>query len=348
MNTEPITVPGESHSDARRAENGRSEAPRPAPRKPYALTVGAALARATRDLAEAGIPDARLDAELLLAFVAAWERSHEDLDLRLRFRTDRLEVIRDQRIFHLTHPEIPLRDGGRRYETLVRERMRGRPVAYWLEAVEFMGLQFYVNRHVLIPRPETEIVVESALDRLRGTPAPRVLDVGTGSGCIALSLAVFRPGAQVWGLDVSSRALRVARKNARWLNVRNRFHWLRCNFEEVRPGEPMTDAAGRPLPTFHAVVSNPPYIGLSEASSLPQEVRREPPEALFSGMDGFQMINRLLRVSRSLLEPGGWLVMEMGHTQSAEVARRAGEEGWREIAVLPDLAGIPRVLIARA
>lgn len=327
-------------------ERERGVAPAPV-EEPYAATVGAAVARATRELAAEGIPEPRLDAELLLAYVLAWERSREDIDFRLRLRGARLEAIREQRIYNLTHPEAPLSEWGRRFGMFVRERAAGRPVAYWLEAAEFMGLQFYVNRYVLIPRPETETLVEAALQRLEGVDEPKILDVGAGSGCIGLSLAVFRPGAEVWGLDVSAPALRVARKNASWLRVRDRFHWLRDDFLAMDVRRPLMDAGGERAPLFDAVVSNPPYIGLDEASSLPADVLREPPEALFAGADGFTMIDALLRKSASFLRPGGHLLVEMGHTQSAEAMRRAEAAGWKDVSALPDLSGIPRVLTAR-
>jgi release factor glutamine methyltransferase len=312
----------------------------------YAATIGAAIARATKELSAAGIEEPRLDAEILLAYVLAWERSREDIAFRMKLRSARLEAVREQRIFNLTHPESPLSEWGRRFGMFVRERAAGRPVAYWLEAAEFMGLQFYVNRYVLIPRPETETLVEAALTRLEGADAPRILDVGAGSGCIGLSLAVFRPEAEVWALDVSSHALRVARKNAAWLHVRDRYHWLRADFTELDTARPLRSAAGEAAPLFDAVVSNPPYIGWNEVDSLAPEVLREPPEALFSGVDGFPMIDALLQKSARLLRPGGHLFIEIGHTQAAETIRRAVAAGWRDVATLPDLAGIPRVLTA--
>lgn len=319
----------------------------PPPEEPYAATVGAAIARATKELTAAGISEPRLDAELLLAYVLAWERSREDMAFRMKLRGARLEAIREQRIYNLTHPEAPLTEWGRRFGMFVRERAAGRPVAYWLEAAEFMGLQFYVNRYVLIPRPETETLVEAALGRLEGVDDPRVLDVGAGSGCIGLSLAVFRPRAEVWALDVSAQALRVARKNAAWLHVRDRYHWARADFMELDTARPLTDAGGNSAPLFDAVVSNPPYIGWDEVETLAPEVLREPPEALFSGADGFPVIDALLRKSAPLLRPGGLLFIEIGHTQSAEATRRAEAAGWKDVAVLPDLSGIPRVLAAR-
>jgi release factor glutamine methyltransferase len=315
--------------------------------QPYAATIGAAIARATKELSAAGVAEARLDAELMLAYVLAWDRSREDMAFRMKLRGARLEAVREQRIYNLTHPEAPLSEWGRRFGMFVRERAMGRPVAYWLEAAEFMGLQFYVNRYVLIPRPETELLVEAALKSLEGVEEPRILDVGAGSGCIGLSLAVFRPRADVWALDVSPQALRVARKNAAWLHVRDRYHWKRADFTEMDTRRAWTDASGVAAPLFDAVVSNPPYIGWEEADALPAEVLREPPVALFSGADGFPMIDALLRKSAPLLRPDGRIFIEIGHTQSAEAVRRAEASGWRNVSVLPDLAGIPRVLTAR-
>jgi release factor glutamine methyltransferase len=316
---------------------------------PYATTVGEALARATRELADAGVDPPRRDAELLLAYVLAWEKGKEDLDLRLRLRGQRLEVVRDFRLRLLTHPDEPFPESASRFESFVAQRAGGRPVAYWLEAAEFMGLQFYVTRHVLIPRPETEILVEEALRRLEGVSEPLVLDVGTGSGCIGLSVAHYRPDATVWAVDVSAQALRVARKNARWLDVRERLHWKVMDFHRMDPDAhpPFRDAGSEPAPLFHAVLSNPPYIGVDEVDTLPPEVLREPPEALFAGEDGMMMIDALIKKSMPLLVDDGWLMVEVGHKQGEEAARRAREAGWREVDVLPDLSDIPRVLVAR-
>lgn len=315
--------------------------------RPYAATIGGALSRATKELATAGITESRLDAELLLAYVLAWDRSREDMEFRLKLRDHRLEAVREQRIFNLTHPEAPLSEWGRRFGMFVRERAAGRPTAYWLEAVEFMGLQFYVNRYVLIPRPETETLVETALGLLDKSTRPAVLDVGTGSGCIALSIATFKPDAIVWGLDISPRALRVARKNAAWLHVRDRMHWKRADFTALDPYQPIIDASGAVAHSFELIVSNPPYVAPEEASTLAPEVLREPHEALFAGDGGFAVINALLAKSGTLLKPHGWLVMELGYTQSAEATRRALAAGWKDVEVIPDLAGIPRVLVAR-
>ncbi|HEY3266114.1 MAG TPA: peptide chain release factor N(5)-glutamine methyltransferase [Armatimonadota bacterium] len=316
--------------------------------RPYAATIGAALSRATKALAAAGVPEPRLDAELLLAYVLAWDRSREDIEFRLRLRDHRLEAVREQRIYDLTHPEAPLTEWGRRFGMFVRERAAGRPVAYWLEATEFMGLQFYVNRYVLIPRSDTETLVEAAISALEHAEEPRILDVGTGSGCIGVSLAVFRPDAEVWALDISAQALRVARKNAAWLHVRDRFHWLRADFLQMDPRRPIVDAAGNRAGVFDAVLSNPPYIGVAERDTLAPEVLREPEEALFCGQDGFDMIDALLAKSAALLKPHGLLMVEIGYGQGAEAARRAVAAGWQEVALIADLAGIPRVLTARA
>ena len=319
----------------------------PTDERPYAATIGGALARATKELAAAGIADARLDAELLLAYVLAWDRSREDMEFRLQLRDHRLEAVREQRIFDLTHPEAPLSEWGLRFGMFVRERAAGRPTAYWLEAVEFMGLQFYVNRYVLIPRPETETLVETALGLLEKTSHPTVLDVGTGSGCIGLSIATLKPDAVVWALDISPRALRVARKNASWLHVRDRIHWKRDDVTALDPFQPIRDASGAVAPPFDLVISNPPYIAPEEAATLAPEMMREPREALFAGDGGFAVINALIAKSRALLKPQGWLVMELGYTQSAEAMRLAEAAGWQDVEVLPDLAGIPRILVAR-
>lgn len=316
----------------------------------YAPTIEAALARARRELKAAGVEQPGLDAEILLAYVLAWERSREDIAYRLQLRDHRLEAVREMRVWLLAHPEEQLSEWAQRYTMFIRERASGRPLAYWLEAVEFMGLQFYVNRYVLIPRPETEVLVEAALHRIENVAAPRILDVGTGSGCIMGSVAVFRPDAEVWAVDVSPQALRVARKNASWLKIRDRFHWNRLDITQldIQKDPLFADAAGQPAPRFDAVLSNPPYVAPEEAETLPAEVLREPAEALFAADGGFAVMDALFHRARALLKPGGHLLVELGYGQADDAVRRASHAGLGQVEVIPDLAGIPRVLVARA
>lgn len=226
--------------------------------------------------------------------------------------------------------------------TLVERRLAHEPVAYIVGEREFYGRPFRVSRAVLIPRPETEDVVDAALEAL-GAPGlashpdpPRVLDVGTGSGCIAITIALEAPAADVEATDVSSEALALARENATRLGVADavRFH------EASLTGEGSGD--------FDLVVSNPPYVPLRDRSTLSRDVRDfEPALALFGGSDGLDLIRALLPEAACALRPGGRLIMEIGQGQAAAVESLVRLAGLQWLGARPDLAGIPRVVVMR-
>jgi len=222
-----------------------------------------------------------------------------------------------------------------RYDSLLERRVSGEPIQYITGHQEFWGLDLQVTPAVLIPRPETEHAVETALELLRNTESPRIVDVGTGSGCIALALASELPGAQIDAVDVSSEALAVARANAERLG-------LHTTLEK-------SDLLDRYLdygPVFDLVISNPPYVGKSDADKLQREVREHEPHcALFGGLEGLDIYRRLVPQAHKVLKPGGWLVMEIGYSQEARI--RELLKRWREVKSVPDLQGIPRVVIAR-
>ncbi len=285
------------------------------------------LADATAFLAGHGVPSPRLDAEVLLAHAIG------------RRRTEL--YLRDSSAPHQ-------RDAF--WQTLKR-RARREPVAYITGVQEFWSLEFTVNRHVLIPRPETERVVELALELLGSYPTPRILDLGTGSGCIAVALASQLPQARVRACDVSAEALAVARTNAVAHNVAGRITFMRA---DMREGRPQTDASpsGRPqgaAPAFDLIVSNPPYIAAPEFATLQAEVRDwEPRLALDGGRDGLDFYRRLLQDCPVQLRPGGWLVMEIGSTQSEAVMRMArSQDNLSECRLSYDYAGLPRVVSVR-
>ncbi len=301
--------------------------PPPASRPPDpqgAAPVRDALARAARRLQVAGVPSAVRDAEWLL-----------------------LSVLQRDRAWIYAHPEELLHpQSARTYSLLLERRIAGEPVQYLTGRQEFWGLDFEVNPDVLIPRPETEHLIEVALERLgprRHSSSLRVADVGTGSGCVAIALARELPGAHFVAIDLSPAALRTAARNAARHEVSHRIRFVQGDLLAPLQGE---IAAG--APRVDLVVSNPPYIGLREAASLPREVREhEPHSALFAGETGNELYAPLLSQSAAILLPGGFVALELGHL-SLDPVRSLLEGGppWCAFAAARDLAGIPRVASA--
>jgi release factor glutamine methyltransferase len=285
-------------------------------------SVSSALPAAIARLEARRVPSAALAAELLL-----------------------MHVIGRERAFLYAHPEFVLdANQSALFSQLVEQRAAGTPVQYLTGRQEFWGLEFEVNPSVLIPRPETEHVVEVALARVgerRADPLV-VADVGTGSGCLAVALARELPNARFLATDISPAALEVARRNAERHGVAPRIEFRRANLLRTFLAD------GRPVKRcFDLIVSNPPYIGLNEVPSLPPEVLREPREALFAGPDGAEVYPRLIEQAKSLLRGGGWLVVELGHQSAARVAPLVQTPLWLDVSVERDLAGIDRVLSAR-
>ena len=274
------------------------------------MTVDRALEEAAETLAGGRVDAPRLTARLLLgdalACHPAWLVAHGDEQLT----ADRLGAFRE----------------------MVCRRAGGTPTQYIRGKQEFYGLEFRVTPDALIPRPETEHLVEAALERI--SPSDCVLDIGTGSGAVAVTLASLRPDARVFAADLSLPALSVAASNA------------------ARLGCPVplcaTDlCAAFGSHRFDMVVSNPPYIPLRQAPSLQRELRFEPSLALYGGEDGLQVIGRLALESRRILKAGGWLLMEIGFGSRAAVERLLRSSGWTGLRFLADLAGIERVAVAR-
>ncbi len=221
-------------------------------------------------------------------------------------------------------------------ERLVRQRLDGCPLAYLLGYKEFWGLTFRVNRSVLIPRPETELVVEKILT-LPLPPEPSILDVGTGSGNIAISLGKELPSARIIATDVSKRALRLAAVNARLNQVNNVRFILSDLFKTFEESQL----------TFDLIVSNPPYVARADWQKLDRAVRDfEPKKALLAGQDGLNFIRRLVKKAGQFLQPTGCLVMEIGAGQAREVVGLL-EAGWSQIEIDNDYSGLPRVVSAR-
>ena len=282
-------------------------------------TIGARVAAARERLRAAGIPseEADLDARLLAERVLDWDAA--------RYLTH----VNDQ------EPEV----FAERFETLVARRAAREPTAYVIGRREFCGLEFHVTPAVLIPRPETELIVEAALAEFPRSGEPLdIADVGTGSGCLAVALARERPGSRIVATDISSAALEVARGNARRLGVAARIELVE------------TDLLHGLQRQFDLIVSNPPYVPEHDRQSLQPEVRDyEPARALYAGDDGLSVLRRLVDETAVRLKPEGRLIFEFGFGQSDAV--RALLSNTRSMVLLDlrrDLQGIPRVAVACA
>jgi release factor glutamine methyltransferase len=263
--------------------------------------------------AAANVGSSRLNAETLLMFVLSCDRSHL-----------------------YAHPERVLTGEEKdRYDHVIAERIRGFPTQYITGHQEFWGLDFIVTPDVLIPRPETELLVETVLALARGLTNPHIIDVGTGSGCIALALAKELPQASIHAVDISPAALEIARTNA----VRNQLA-DRVSFRQADL------LAGVAAQSFDFVVSNPPYVGEQEEDDVQLEVRKfEPREAVFAGATGLEIYVRLIPQAQAALKPQGHLVMEISATVAAGVKQLLS--GWQAVEISKDLQGIPRVVCAR-
>ena len=262
-----------------------------------------------RELHEAGVPSPRVDSELLVAHVLGLTRSG-------LYSSDRL---------------LSEREATRLQELVARRRAR-EPLAYVLGEWGFRRLMLNVDVRALVPRPETEVVVERCLVHLAGLAEPRILDVGTGSGAIALALADEVPGAGVVAVDLSEDALALARENLARVDVDGRV--------ELRRGDLLAGVAG----SFDLVVSNPPYVPVAEYDSLQPEIRLYEP---YGAVVGDRVWEQIAREARRALDPGGWLVLECGDGQAADVAAGLEALGYEASLATPDLAGRDRVVEAR-
>jgi release factor glutamine methyltransferase len=279
------------------------------------------LAAAISNLTAGQVPSPRLNAELLLMFTLNCDRAY------LFAHPER----------ELTAPEQS------RYAAALAERSRGVPTQYITGHQEFWGMDLVVTSAVLIPRPETEHIIEAVLElsgrtRADGQECPphtlRMADVGTGSGAIALALAKEFPHVEIHATDISPAALEIARANAARLQLAHRIEFHQTDL-----------LAGLDLP-FDFIVSNPPYVGESEEDQVQLEVRKfEPRNAVFAGPTGLELIARLIPQAHAALRPGGWLVMEISGTIAGETKHLLRD--WDEVSILPDLQSIPRVALAR-
>ena len=248
-------------------------------------------------------------------------------------------VLGVNRAYLYAHPERELTNEEQvRYDEAIAQRAGDVPSQYITGHQEFWGLDFLVSPAVLIPRPETEHLVETVLKLASEVPAPRIVDVGTGSGCIALALAHERKSAEIYGVDLSAEALEIARANAARLQLDSRVRFLQSNI--------LGALAGRR--DFDFVVSNPPYVGFDEADKVQRSVfQYEPKMAVFAGDNGLDVIRPLIKQARPALKRGGYVAMEIGFSMRDPVLALFDPAVWDEPTVVPDLQGIPRVIITR-
>jgi release factor glutamine methyltransferase len=225
------------------------------------------------------------------------------------------------------------------YSEAINRRLRHEPIQYITGTQEFYGLALRVTPAVLIPRPETEHLVEAVLERLPHNQPLRIADIGTGSGAIAIALAAHLPQASITALDLSSEALRIAQLNAADHKLTPRIRFILSDLLAALP--PQERHAH-----FDAIVSNPPYVPFADAGQMHPQVREhEPASALFAGPDGLDIYRRLIPQAREALKPGGLLALEIGHGQRDSLAGLLAS--WTDLAFLDDLQGIPRVALAR-
>lgn len=298
--------------------------------------VGALVTSATQALAVAGVASPRLDAELLLAHACQMDRAG---------------------LYSRWHSAAPA-ECRERFGVMLARRQRREPLQYIIGRQEFWSLELVVTPDVLIPRPETELLVELALARLSAQTAPtltlarcrnwqqgreprriaasKICDLGTGSGCLAIALAHELPDAEVWALDISEAALAIARRNARLHGVAERIRFLASD----------VFSAARDL-RFDAIVSNPPYVRSRDLVVAQPELAWEPRQALDGGPGGLSCVERVVGEAAAYLNPGGWLLMEIGADQGAVVERLANAAHFATVSIRPDYAGLPRALVAR-
>jgi release factor glutamine methyltransferase len=312
------------------------------------MDTRAALKQGITRLRDAHVPSFTLAAELLLLHTLGRDRS-----------------------WLYAHPEENMSEpDAQRFFSLIARRAAGQPTQHLTGKQEFWGLEFEVGPEVLIPRPETEHVIEVALERLAarevhfGRPQKtngdglRIADIGTGSGCIAIALATELPGASFCATDISLAALTVARRNAARHGVADRIRFLGGNLLDaiaesvawlVPPRSENPSPLARKSLSFDLIVSNPPYVGRREMHTLAREVREhEPDVALYGGEEGYELYADLITQAAARLKPGGTLVLELGHNSLPAVQPLLEAPAWKNTGVTSDLAGISRVIVAES
>lgn len=268
-----------------------------------------------KQLRAAGVESAPREAEWLLTAILQTDRAN-------------LYLMREQRLQPDEHAQ---------FDTLLQRRLKREPLQYILGSCEFYGFEFAVTPAVLIPRPETELLVEKVVELVAPFAVPRIIDLGTGSGCIAVSLAKLMANAQITAIDISAAALEVAQANAKKLGVAERVTFRLADLTAADGDE-----------QFDLVVSNPPYVLESERPSLQPEVRAwEPAEALYVVGDGLKFYRGVLDYCKTHLRPGGWVACEMASPRSTAIEKLFREAGFHDVQIIQDFAGFERHLIAK-
>jgi release factor glutamine methyltransferase len=284
-------------------------------KKPMSTSIGKAVLEGTQRLQDAAVAEPRREAGSLLAHVIGRDRS-----------------------FVIARGDDALTVEGRvAFRTLIERRAAGEPLQYITGHQEFFKLDFEVTPDVLIPRPETELIIEASLELLQDDPEPYLADIGTGSGCIAISMLHELPAARAIATDMSPTALRVAQRNAERHGVADRLELLESDCFSA------LDVRG----SFSLIASNPPYVSDDELKSVQREVSYEPRAALAAGSDGLSVIRRLLREARPFLRLGGHFVFEVGFGQSEAVEHLIDRRVWKLIEIRTDLQRIPRTFVLR-
>jgi len=277
-------------------------------------TIGSLLQWTTQYFRDKGVDNPRLDADVLLSF-----------------------LLGKDRLYLYVHFDQPMQQAElAAYRAMVKRRAARTPVAYITGQKEFMGLEFHVSPAVLIPRPDTEVLVEAAAARLTGLADGMILDVGAGSGAVLIGTLARLPACQGVGTDISPAALAVAKANADRLLNSGQASFCQA---DLFPNEAVL---------FDAILSNPPYITVAEMATLAPEVLQEPELALCGGKDGLDFYRRLVDGGLARLKPDGFMAVEVGAGQAAVVAELAVQAGWRTERIIPDYAGIERVVVLRS
>ena len=284
-------------------------------KKPSSLSIGSAVLEGAQRLSEGAVAEPRREAGSLLAHALGRDRS-----------------------FVIAHAEDTLKDDEcEAFRSVLARRAGGEPLQYITGQQEFFKLDFEVTPAVLIPRPETELIIETALELLRNDPEPYLADIGTGSGCIAISILHELSAARAVATDISSAALQVTQRNAERHGVADRLEVLESDCFSA------LEATG----SLSLIASNPPYISDDEMKTLQREVNYEPRAALAGGPDGLSVIRRLLREAPPFLRPGGYFVFEIGFGQSEAVEQLIDRRVWQLLGIRTDLRKIPRTVVLR-
>ena len=287
------------------------------------MTYREAINLGEKVLNMADVADAKIDAWLLLEMVCKIDRSFYYLHMEDEVAEEQLSE----------------------YEIALRKRAEHVPLQYIVGEAEFMGLKFKVNSNVLIPRQDTETLVEEALKHLGNVEKPEILDMCTGSGCILLSLLLERQDARGAGVDVSPEALEVAKENASLLKVENRADFLES---DLFSAPYFCEKGGKEGGKYDILISNPPYIATEEIETLMEEVRLHDPRKALDGMeDGLYFYRKITKEAGKYLKPGGWLLYEIGCTQGEAVSEMLRNAGFEKVQVVKDLPGLDRVVMGQ-